>query len=966
GNLLSGASGPAPVADAPGLYALLVTDSLNGCTSTASVTVQQDIAIPQASIAPAPTLTCVLLQTTLQGTIQAGSGIEVLWTTSNGNLVSGANSASPTVDQPGDYLMTVTNTGNGCVNTASLSVLQNIVLPTANAGPDATLSCAVSNLTLQGTATINGVPQFLWTPSAGGNIASGGNTLSPLIDAPGTYTLLVTDQDNGCTATDLVTILNDASAPNAAVATPGTLTCTVTQLNLQGFGSLGGNFTHQWAASAGGNITGGANTLTPAVDEPGVYTLTVTNETNGCTATAQATVNQNITPPVVSIAAPATLSCAVGTVSLSASPSSGGFAYFWDTTNGQLVSGGATPAPVISKPGTYLLRVTSLNNGCTATATVQVAIDTLHPTIAAAPPAVLNCLVKQIQLTGSVSQPGSNFTAAWTSTNGHFVSGQNSLSPTVDAPGTYVLTVKNSLNGCTSTTTALATQNITPPQASAAAPPVLSCAQPQQSLDASGSTGIGALSFAWSGGQILSGATSPNPVVNTAASYSLTVTDAANGCTAAISVLVTENKTPPVVTILPPGLLTCAVSTLPIDAGESSTGPNFAIQWATSNGHFSNGQNTLLPTVDAPGTYVLTLVDQTNGCSQSATVAVAQDLAPPAVDAGPADELHCLHPQTTLQGSSSTTGTLLFQWSTSNGNIASGANQATPTVDAPGQYLLVVTSAANGCSASDLVTITEVPPPAFSATPDQPDCLQPNGAFAFGTVSGGTAPYSYSINNGQSFQASANFSNLAPGDYVLVVRDANGCTDTELQSLFAPAYPTVELPDWHLIAQGDSVQLQPVTTPPALLIADWQWSPAEGLSCADCPEPWAKPLLPVVYSLTITDQNGCTARSEVQLRVDRRRQLYIPNIFSPNGDGENDIFLVFGRGVVEVRNLRVFDRWGNQLFENEHLPVNDPAEGWDGNFRGQAMQPGVYIWQAVVEFIDGQVEVYAGDVTILR
>ncbi len=181
-----------------------------------------------------------------------------------------------------------------------------------------------------------------------------------------------------------------------------------------------------------------------------------------------------------------------------------------------------------------------------------------------------------------------------------------------------------------------------------------------------------------------------------------------------------------------------------------------------------------------------------------------------------------------------------------------------------------------------------------------------------------------------------------------------------------PFFPSVSLPDFYLIAQGDSVQLLPVTVPPAAVLADWSWTPADSLSCADCPNPWAKPLRPTVYTPVITDQNSCTATGDVAVRVDRRRQLYAPNIFSPDGDGRNDRFLLFGRAVAEVQYLRIFDRWGNQLFVNEHFQPNEESQGWDGSFRGQAMNPGVYIWQAAVKFIDGELEIFAGDVTIFR
>jgi len=735
---------------------------------------------------------------------------------------------------------------------------------------------------------------------------------------------------------------------------------------LQGFGSAGANFSHTWVAANGGNIVSGGNTLSPIVNTPGLYTLRVTNQTNGCTATAQITVTQNTTPPIVSIATPGTLTCAVTSLPLSGSPAGAGHAYFWQTANGQIVSGGTTATPVISLPGNYTLTVTLLSNGCTASAVATVTTDTAPPIISTTPPPTLTCATEQVSLNGTVSQPANNFSSVWTTANGHFVSGQNTLMPIVDAPGLYVLTVQNQQNGCTSTTTSTATQNITPPVAEAGVTPTITCAQTQVSLDGSSSTGAGTLSFAWAGPQIVSGANSATPLVQAAGVYLVTVTDAANGCTASDNVTVLQNTLPPTVAIAPPLLRTCLRDTVSLDAGASSSGPNIAISWATTNGHFAGGQNTLFPQVDVAGVYTLTLVNQQNGCSATATATVGEDRVAPEADAGPPDELHCNNEETVLQGKSSTAGPLAFAWSTANGNILNGNTTPAPLVDAPGTYLLTVTDLDNGCTASDAVTVTEIPLPAFEPALTQPDCHQPKGTISFGPVSGGTAPFRYSFNGGQSFSGISVSGNLAPGTYELIVQDAEGCTATAEALVLPPFFPSVTLPEFYLIPQGDSIQILPLTTPPAAGLADWHWTPAEGLSCDDCPAPWAKPLRPTAYTLVITDMNGCTAEGRVLVRVDRNRFLYAPNIFSPNGDGVNDMFLLYGRGVAEIESLLLFDRWGNQVFERKSFQPNDESLGWDGNFRGHAVNPAVYVWQAVVRFVDGESEVFSGDVTVLR
>ena len=277
-----------------------------------------------------------------------------------------------------------------------------------------------------------------------------------------------------------------------------------------------------------------------------------------------------------------------------------------------------------------------------------------------------------------------------------------------------------------------------------------------------------------------------------------------------------------------------------------------------------------------------------------------------------------------------------------------------------------MTDSSNGCTATDATTVTEVPLPAFLPTLSPPDCFDPTGDVDFGPVTGGASPFRYSTDGGLTFRNSPAFDDLAPGDHDLVVADKYGCTAQKTVNVPPPFLPTVTLTNLITLEQGDSVQLQPVINLPSSSIALWAWTPAEDLSCADCPKPWASPLRTVTYALKITDLDGCTAAAKTQLRVKRNRNLYAPNVFSPNGDGLNDHFLLFGKGVKEVRALRVYDRWGAELFLVEHLQIGDEMSGWDGNFHGHAVNPAVFVWQAAVEFLDGEVEIYSGDVTLMR
>ena len=139
------------------------------------------------------------------------------------------------------------------------------------------------------------------------------------------------------------------------------------------------------------------------------------------------------------------------------------------------------------------------------------------------------------------------------------------------------------------------------------------------------------------------------------------------------------------------------------------------------------------------------------------------------------------------------------------------------------------------------------------------------------------------------------------------------------------------------------------------------------MSCVDCLAPTAQPLQTTRYTLTATNENGCRAQGQVTIYVRFDKNVYIPNAFSPNADGRNDLFYVFGnKSVRSIRRLQVFDRWGELVYEGRNLTPNQPQGAWDGSFRGQPLQSGVFAYVAEVEFINERVEVFKGSIHLIR
>ena len=297
-----------------------------------------------------------------------------------------------------------------------------------------------------------------------------------------------------------------------------------------------------------------------------------------------------------------------------------------------------------------------------------------------------------------------------------------------------------------------------------------------------------------------------------------------------------------------------------------------------------------------------------------------------------------------------------FQWS--NGSQVS-LLQNIPA----GLYEVTVTDAA-GCTLTSQTSLTEPISIVFEANFEDPNCEGfDTGSASVSNVSGGTGPYLIKISGG-SFDTLQTFTVLTGGSYALTVQDANGCTVSQNFTLQVPGIPIIEAGDDVTIKLGESTSLHVVSN---LFPENIGWSQQPGLSCYDCLQPSANPFETTTYTVAIISADDCTASDSVTVNVLKIRDLYAPNAFSPNGDGINDSFTLFGgEAAVQILHLRVFSRWGELVFDGQNLLPNDPGAGWDGTFLGKEMQPGAFAWFAEVEFLDGEVVFVEGDVTVVR
>ncbi|MFN4254690.1 MAG: hypothetical protein ACK4Q5_06770, partial [Saprospiraceae bacterium] len=412
--------------------------SYQGCDSLVTGLLQ--VFNPLADILNTGTITCNTPSVTLvSGPTQ---GIKI-WKNAAGQTIGSGNTL--TVNAGGMYILQVTAMSGtvSCTTTDTVVVTANNALPNSTA-VGGTIGCGNNNLTLNGGSTTSGVT-FSWSGPNG--FTSGAE--DPVVNAPGSYVLTVTNPANGCTSSATAVVDGNTTAPSATT-TGNTLTCAATTVSI-GVTSNAPTATFVWNGPNNFN----SSAPSPTVTTPGNYTVTVTNPVNNCTSTATAVVSQNITPPN-STASGGVISCVTPNITLNGGSTTPGATFSWAGPNG---FSSTLEDPIASTAGTYTLTVQG-TNGCTSTATTSITGNTIAPNASAAG-GTLTCAVTSISLNGGSTTPGATF--SWSNPSG-FNSAQED--PSVTSVGTYTLTVTGP-NQCTSTATATVDGNFAQPNASA-------------------------------------------------------------------------------------------------------------------------------------------------------------------------------------------------------------------------------------------------------------------------------------------------------------------------------------------------------------------------------------------------------------------------------------------------------------------------------------------------------------------
>ncbi len=923
---------------------------------------------------------------------------------------------------PATGFITVTPVANGCPGTArfftiTVNPTPNVVQPANQAICNAAPTNAVNF-----TGNV-GATSFIWTNNNTSiGLAASGNGDIPSFTAINVTNVPVIANVNilpiasGCpgamqsftiTVNPIPDVIQPAhqtlcnNSPTNAVNFTGAVSGT-------GFSWTNNNTSIGLAASGSGDIP--SFTAINVTNAPVTATITVTPSANGCPGAAQNfTITVNPTPNVIQpFNHTLCNTAATNPINFTGAVSNTTFNWTNNNTSIGLAASGSGDIPsftainATNAPVTATIIVTPLANGCTGVA--QSFTITVNPTPNVSLPAnqVLcnTASTNAINFTGGVS--GSNFT--WSNNNtsiGLAASGTGDIPSftainVTNVPVTAIISVAPFANGCQGsaqnfTITVNPTPNVVQPAnqtlCNNTATNTISFTGAVSGTAYNWTNNNTSIGLAASGNGDITSFTAIN-TTNAPVTATIIVTPSANGCPGpSQSFTITVNPTPDVA--LPANQVLCnGATTNAINFTGTVSGTGFG--WNNNNtaiGLSANGVGdipsfTAINTTNAPITATIIVTPSANSClGTPQTFTITVNPTPNVLQ--PANQTLCNGATTqtiSFTGAVSGTG---FNWTNDNTSIglAAGGTGDIPsftainTTNTPVTATITVAPSANSCPGpSQSFTITVNPTPDVVQPADQKICdgFATNTLIFSGNVSG--TSFNWTNNDPSIGLASsgtgniASFTGINPGASpvtanIVVTPVAKGCAGfPKTATVTVSPNPTIDLGSNLHLSTGTITNLN--STIQNGPIINWSWIPATGLSCTNCALPQLQVTNNITYNVVVTNVHGCIGRDNISISTFcTDAQVFIPNAFTPDGNGLNDVFTLMGNGF-SIKDFRIFDRWGKLVYQKTNFKPNQL--GWDGSIKGKPANPGVYVFMAEVVCDNGTTYPYKGSVMLLK
>ncbi|WP_367389952.1 choice-of-anchor L domain-containing protein [Lewinella sp. LCG006] len=838
-----------------GTYTLSVTDA-NNCLSTQSTTIVGDSLLPAVIISALDSLDCGTTSIILDASNSSQNGnYTYQWTDAANNVIPAPDPFMLNVSTPDTYTLSILDNDNNCSasNSIQVDVYPSSLAPVIS-GPNS-LNCTQDTIQL-GIANPDPDWTLSWEDLNG--VALAGNVTTLDVFTPAMYILVASQNGTTCTGRDTITITGDFVAPELMLVNlPDTLDCDQNQVSIDAnILSGSGSYSYQWSGPNGG-IVGSTQTEDIIVEEPGDYQLIIEDLSNGCTDTLMSTVLEDLSSLTIAPIPDTLLNCFFPMINLTAtSPNTGNLSFSWENPLGVIISNSATAQ--ISTPGTYQVLLSDADNGCSQMAQVQVAIDTIAPSVTPNLPGDLDCLNDTIILS---TLPGlAHYTPIWRNAMGDILP-STSWEQAVGQAGGYSLTIRDQLNGCRSTILFDVGIDTIPPVIDFLPVDTLTCSVDTTVLIAVISNGSGNYDYLWTSqpGAIVSPTDLSSIEAVSAAVYTLIVTDQRNHCTDTLSIDVIEDKQLPELPLLNDTIINCYAPSVTL-MGSSPSMVNLAYNWQDENELVLGNTPDLF--VDQAGNYTLQITNTDNDCTDEISIEVSDDFLAPMANAGEDLTIGCFATTATLQGEEGPTN-WVPSWIAPDGSILSTGNWQL-TTGLIGNFQLNVIDTLNGCVANDQANIAlDQDAPIAEAGPSTTilDCFSGTALIDLSNSSqGNNIIYTIVDAGGTTVVESTlpSFSTSIPGNYSLIVTNTdNDCQSTDAFSIVMEE-PSIDALITNNIACNEetgSIIFDVVSSgsPPYLYSIDG--------GDTFVSEPVFSNLPTGTYDLVVQDLNGCEAQS---------------------------------------------------------------------------------------------------------
>jgi gliding motility-associated-like protein len=840
----------------------------------------------------------------------------------------GGTSFDRVVTTSGGYAVTVTNTA-GCTATSGVTNITVNTLPTAtitSSGP--TTFCAGGSVTLN--ANTGAGLSYVW------NNASTASSISNITTA-GTYTVTVTDGNN-CSATSAPTTIVVNALPSATITPSGPTTfCAGGSVTLNA--NTGAGLSYVWNnASTASSI----NNITTS----GTYTVTVTNG-NNCSATSAPRIITVNSLPTANITASGPLTfCAGNAVNLTASNA---VSYLW--------SNGITTNTIsnITNSGSFTVTITDANGCSNTSAPVTVTVNAL-PSLNITNPAAI-CSPGTVNLTASSITAGSSAgiqLSYWTNAAATLPLSTPSV---VGTSGTYYIRAVETINNCS--VIRPVTVSILPQAAMVINTPAAVCSPNTVDITTAAITNgsMAGLTYTYFTDALGTNTLNNANAIAQSGTYYIKGTPAV-GCSAVVPVQVTINP-PPVLVVNNPTAI-CAPSLVDLTRAEITSGSDNDLRFnyfidaalAAEIGNPSQINNS--------GTYYIRATSNVTGCRSSLPVNVTVNPIPSGQLQIPAVNFICENSWLTLTAS----GAANYQWLRNGQNIP-GANAANYAATTAGTYTVRFTSA-QGCNrqAPENIVLEILSQPVVDFSVSNA-CVGVSTAFQnrSQTNNSGGINWLWEFGDGSSSnQFSTQYAYLTPGVYQVRLTASNpNCsvsTSKTMEYIVRSAARPVRYPDVETL-RGVAVTVNARNN----IGNQYLWSPVTGVNQPTVASPVITVNESTLYTIAITSDIGCVTTDTVLVKVIPGTDIFVPQGFTPNNDGQNDRLFPILVGMRQLNYFKVFNRWGNMIFSTNSAVASD---GWNGVYLGAVQPTGAYTWIAEAVDLQGRVVRRTGTVMLLR